>query len=144
MINFSIRDAQNAKRAARVTASGELAVAPLFYDEPSFQNMGTDNQIYNFYEPRHGQQLIITGVLAYATKDVNDASATTIEVFSAISASAGPTTALLTFGIGSTQAVPIVPLNIKVAEGFWVNGRTDDDDVQITIFAHYVPRVDGV
>ena len=42
------------------------------------------------------------------------------------------------FGMGSLTSLAIVPLNILVNKGVWLNAKTGDDDVHMTIMGYYV------
>jgi len=37
--------------------------------------------------------------------------------------------------------VVLTPLNIQVAEGAYINAKTTDDDIHMTIMGYYVPKL---
>ena len=124
---------------AKVTSSGELVVAPLKYSESSYQSLAVDDQVYNFYTPRTEKQFIITGILVFATKDVNDTTSTVIEIYEADSpSSATVSKVLLTFGMGKLTVISPTNLNILANSGAWINARVDDNTVNLNILGYYI------
>lgn len=139
MWGFSLRDAVT-KRAAKVSAAGQLAVGPLFYDETEFNTLDVAGTAYNFYSPKAGQQFVITGILAFGDKDLSDADDTVIVVYEAGTAeTATVDKILLQFGMPKLSLLPALPLNILVNEGKFVNAKTGDDDIHMTIMGYYIP-----
>jgi hypothetical protein len=39
--------------------------------------------------------------------------------------------------------IALTPINILVDSGKYVNAKTDDDDVHMTIMGYYIPKLDG-
>lgn len=127
---------------ANVTPSGEFVVAPLAYDETEFNELGTINTAFNFYGPKANKQFVLTGLLAYGDKQVNSASNATVVVYEA--ASIDTTTVakvLIQFEIGQNQSLPLSGLHLLVNSGVWVNGKTDDDDVHMTLMGYYISKL---
>ena len=122
-----------------LTRSGELIVAPLSYDETAFNDMDVIDTAYNFFSPKSLKQFVITGVIAFADKDISDADDTVIIVYEA-----GDTTTitvdkvLLQFGMGKLTTTAFVPLRILVNAGKFVNAKTGDDDVHMTLMGYYI------
>lgn len=132
----------NTSVTAGVTSIGQLVVAPFAYDETVFNTLDVAGTAYKFYDPKPGQQFVITGVLAFADKDVADNSDTEIVVYEATSDSTATVDkTLLQFGMGKLTSIPILPLNILVNEGLFVNAKTGDDDIHMTIMGYYIPRI---
>jgi len=125
---------------ARVTPSGELVVAPIAYNETESNTLDVAGTAYNFYAPLPGKQFVISSIIAYADKDVTGGGANAIiTVFEASDKdSATVDKALLPFALEQNQLFPPVPLNILVNPGVWVNAKTDDDDILMTILGYYI------
>lgn len=124
---------------ANATRQGALIVSPASFDDTKFQEMSSTGVAFNFYVPATHKQFVITGLLAFANKDVNDASDTIIEVYEASSATS--TTAdktLIKFGMGKLTVLPMPALNLLVAEGKFVNAKTDDAIIFMTIMGYFV------
>ena len=127
----------------KITKSGELVVAPLSYDETVFQELAEINTAYNFYEPLPNKQFVMTSVLAYGDKQVGTSTNATVIIYEA--SDIGTITVdkvLLQFEIGRDQAIPISALRTLVNVGKWVNAKTDDDDVHMTIMGYYISKLD--
>ena len=134
----NIVDGGGTKSAARVSKNGQLIVAVHAYDETESRELAVDDTAYNFYGPRVGFKFIITGMLAFADKQVGVANATVV-VYEATS----PTDlvvarVLLPLEIPSQSHVPVPPLNIAVNPGVYINAKTDDDDVHMTIMGYFI------
>jgi len=139
---FHITDGRGAGHKSCVTAAGQIITAPFGYDETVFNTLDATGTAYHYYGPKAGFQFVITGVIAYATKDVNDSTSTVISIFEAVStASISATKTLMSFGLGKNAVLPLLPLNIIVTEGVYLNATTDDDDILLTVMGYYVPSL---
>ena len=122
-----------------VNAAGELIVSSGPYDLTVFQDMDTINTAYNFYGPKGLQQFVITGFLALGDKDISDASDSTVVIYE--SDAPDSTTAsrvVIQFEIAKLIPVPFPNIKILCNHGVYINAKTADDDVHMTIFGHYV------
>ena len=124
---------------ARVSEFGQLAVAPLAYSKPAFQKLEIINTAYTFIAPEEGHQIVITDIILTANRTVgaNDA---TVDVYEAES----PTTTIITQPIIELEMIKqsslgLTGLNLLVPPGLWVNAKTDDNDVFVTIMYYRVP-----
>ena len=127
---------------AKITKSGELVVAPLSYDETMFVELAEDDTAYNFYEPKPQKQFVITGVLAYGDKQVSAVTNATVIVYEADSIDTLTVDkVLLQFEIGQNQSIPISSLRTLVNVGKWINAKTDDDDVHMTVMGYYISKL---
>lgn len=117
-------------------------MAPLSYDETVFNDMDVADQAYNFYSPRSRKQFVITGALVFADKDINDATDTIIVIYEAESTTSTTVDkVLLQFGMGKLTVLPILPLHLLVNAGKFINAKTGDDDIHMTIFGYYIPKL---
>ena len=124
---------------ARVSEFGQLAVAPLAYSKPSFKKLTVVNTAYSFIAPEEGHQIVITDIILTANKAVgtNDA---TIDIYEAES----PTTTVITTAIIELEMIKqsnlvLTGLNLLIPQGLWVNAKTDDNDVFVTLMYYRVP-----
>ena len=125
---------------ALFTPQGVLATAAPEFDLTAFKSLSATGTAYNFFEPKVGHCFIMKGMLAFATKDVNDSTDTIITVYE--STAPDSTTAsktILQFGMGKLTVLPLVPLNALINEGAYLNAKTDDNTINMTIFGYYVP-----
>ena len=124
---------------ARVSDFGQLAVAPLAYSKPSFKKLILNDTAYSFISPEEGHQIVITDIILTANKNVgiNDA---TVDIYEAES----PTTTTITQSIIELEMIKqsnlsLTGLNLLIPEGLWVNAKTDDNDIFVTLMYYRVP-----
>lgn len=125
-----------------VTKSGQLVIAPLSYDQTSYNLLDVDGTIYNFYGPLPRKQFVITGFIAVGNKSIAGSPAEAVtEIFEANSEDADITNdafrCLVKFAIATSQEIS-PSLNILVNPGVWVNATMNNDDVHLTLFGYYI------
>ncbi len=141
MIPVSVIDGKTSV-PVKVTASGELVVGPLHYDETEFNELAEPDTAYNFYQPKSGQQFVITGMLAFGDKQINGVTNATVVVYEATNTDVTTVQkVLLQFEMGQNQSIPMAGLRILVAAGAYVNAKTDDDDVHMTLLGYYIEEL---
>ena len=74
-------------KLVEVSESGELVTAPLHYSDPVFNLLDVNDQVYNFFRPKAGEQLIITGIDASANRNLT--TQTQLDIYEATSATSG-------------------------------------------------------
>ena len=124
---------------AKVTEYGQLVTGSLDYSTPVAQTLSSINTAYNFVTPISGKRIVITELLMYANKGIgaNDA---TVEIYEAD----GVDETTISKSIISTEMLKqtsrdLISLNMIVSEGKWVNAKTDDATIFITIMYYYIP-----
>ena len=120
-----------------------LLVAPFAYEETEFQVLDTTTTAYNFYPPKTGKQFVITGVRAKADRDVSttaDAEVVIYEADSAVETTVSKT--LHQEAMVRGESVTLLPVNILVNVGKWVNAKTSDDDIHMSIMGYYIPAIE--
>lgn len=126
-------------KLARVSPAGQLAVAAVGFDDSKFVELAADDTAYNFFAPRSGQTFIITVIRAKADRDVSTTVDATVIVYEASSDSSTTTDKVLhQDAMVRAESFTMTGLNIKVTEGKWVNAKTTDDDIHMTIMGYYV------
>ncbi len=139
MIKTQIEDGGGNGRVAKVTSIGQLVTAPFAYDDTVFKELAAIDTAYNFYLPKAGQQFVITGVLFRADKDVSNTADATVVIYEATT---GSTTTvakvLIQFAVVRDDIINATALNLLVTEGLYVNAKTTDDDIHMTILGSYV------
>lgn len=122
-----------------VSDLGQLVVAPIAYDEVSFNEMNVAIAAFNFYEPEPGMQFVITSIYMKADRGVsNTVDATIILYESDAIDSLSVDKVLFQVNLVRGNAVNLAPLNILVSEGVWINGRTSDTDIFSTVTGYYI------
>ncbi len=138
MIEVVIRDGDSG-RVVAVSPIGQLIVAPFAYDDTAFRELAEPNTAYNFWPPRAGEQFVITGVLFRADKQVSSTVDATVVVYEATTDSTTTVSKIsIKFAVVQGDIINAVPLNILVKEGRYVNAKTTDDDIHMTILGYYI------
>lgn len=119
-----------------VAKGGTIPVSGLF-DEIEFNELATANQAYNYYQPLAGSRFILTGVVATADKDVT-ADATVIIYEASNPESTTVDKILFQFVLLKNQQLVIPNFQIAVTPDVWINGKTDDDDIHMSLVGHFV------
>jgi hypothetical protein len=127
--------------AARVTEFGQLVTSPIAYSTPVAQILTVVDTAYNFIEPEANHQIVITDIILTADKNVG-ASGASVQIYCADSIDS--TTVLTDGGVLDIEMLKntsrdLIGLNFLVTEGFWINAKTDDNNVQLTIGYYRVP-----
>jgi hypothetical protein len=129
----------NNGRYINSNAAGELLISDGPYDLAKFNELATINTAYNFYGPKGREQFVITGFLIYGDKEINGASNATVIIYeSSESDSTTVDRILVQVEVGQNQSIPFPNIRILCNKGVYINAKTDDDDIHMTIFGHYV------
>ena len=119
--------------------AGELLVSDGPYDLAQFNELAEIDTAYNFYGPKGREQFVITGFLLYGDKQVNSATNATVIIYeSSESDSTTEDRILVQVEVGQNQSIPFPNIRILCNKGVYVSAKTDDDDIHMTIFGHYV------
>lgn len=106
-------------------------------DEIEFNELAVAAQAYNYYLPLAGSRFILTGVVATADKDVV-ADATVVIYEASAPDEATVDKVLFQFVLLKNQQLVIPNFSIKVSPGVWINGKTDDDDIHMSVVGHFI------
>jgi hypothetical protein len=138
-----IKDGSGSSSKAKVTSNGQLITSPLSYDLTQFIELAEPNTAYSFYPPKTCCNFIITGFIAKADKQVSSTVDADVVIYEAGSDSTTTVDKVL-FQTAMTQGDQVIanPLNILVNVGKFVNVKTTDDDIHVTIMGYYVPEAE--
>lgn len=126
--------------SASVSKLGQFTTAPFAYDETVFNELATDNVAFNFYTPKAGKQFVVTGISAVADKQVSSTVSADVVVYEATSSSTTTVDKILfQTAMVQDQINILIPLNILVTAGKYINAKTTDDDIHMTIMGYYIP-----
>ena len=122
-----------------VNEAGEILVSDGPYDLAEFQELDIINTAYNFYGPSGREQFVISGFLMYGDKQVSTSTNATVIIYESDQPdSTTEDRVLVQVEVGQNQSIPFPNIRILCNKGVYINGKTDDDDVHMTIFGHYV------
>ena len=122
-----------------VNDAGELLISDGPFDLAVFNELDIANQAYNFYGPKGQQQFVMTGFLMFGDKQVSSTTNATVTIYEASAPdSATVDRVLIKVEVGQNQAVPFPSIRVLANRGVYINAKTDDDDIHLTILGHYV------
>ena len=133
-----IEDPETGK-VAKVTSQGQLITGNLTFSSSTQATLAVANTPVKIVTPRAGKIIIITDIILYANRNVgvNDASVQLYESESEAVAKVSTDNVLLNQEIAKQTSLVLTGLNWKVAEGKFLNGVTDDDDVFVNLGCYY-------
>lgn len=122
-----------------VTPNGELIVSPIRPDSVVFKELGEPNTAYNFFPPIQGKGILLTGITAKADKQVSSTVDATVIIYAATSdTSTTPEVIIYQDVMVEGDRIQLTDLNLLIAEGYYINAKTTDDDIHMNIFCRYV------
>ncbi len=125
---------------AQITKSGELVTAPLAFDETKYNAMNVDNTAFNFALPIAGKQFIMTGFVAVSDKSPTADAIVTIYEAAAID-TVTELKVLIKFAMTKNSVIAPTPLRVIVNNGVWVNAKTDDSTIHLTLFGYLINKL---
>ena len=140
MLKFHIVDGTGGSSQVKVTDAGQLVIAPYSYNEIKYVLLDTAAAGYTFYSPRVGYQFVLTHVML--TADSNVVTSCIVDIYESVAEnSATIGTSLFHFEVLKNYTRDLMGLNVLCSEGVFINGKTDDDDVYMTLLGYYIPTV---
>lgn len=132
----------SAGRRVDVDKTGALRISDGPYDLTKFVELAAAATAYNYYPPKVGCQFVMTGLLAFADRNVSDADDTIITIYEGTAPNTTTVSrGLLQFGMGKLTTLPYPSIRILVNPGVWINAKTDDDNIFLNIIGHYIPII---
>jgi len=133
----------NSGLQAKVTKFGQLVVAPIQYSTPVTDSLITINTAFNFITPEQEKSVVITDIIVSADKNVSNVDPANIEIFQASAADTTTVdTAIVSPQLSRASNLALNGLNLLVPEGKWVNAKTNDNNILVTIMFYRVPAED--
>lgn len=128
---------EQAGNLVKVTKSGELVVGQVSYDESEYRGLATPGDAYNFFKPLSGKQFVMTGFIAVSDKNIT--ADAILEIYEANSTSSTtPLKETVTVALTKNAVVSPTPLRSLISKGVWLNAKTDDATIHLTIFGYYI------
>jgi len=123
---------------ANVSNNNELMVANQFSSAEKV-TLTVDNTAVNLVKPRAGQKAILTGLIVNTNRDIG-VNGALIEIYEASSETAGTVDkAILSFDLIKNQTTITAPILIETNEGKFINAKSDDSNVNVTLLCYFVP-----
>lgn len=124
---------------ATVSEYGQITVAPVDYSVTAQEKLTAINTAYTMIEPVDGKLIIVTDIILTANKNVGVNDATVTLYTTEVAGNLTPTGDLLELEMIQKSTLAINGINNKVEPGLYVNAKTDDNDVFVTIMYYRVP-----
>jgi len=143
-LNVNIMDGLVNDSKARVTQFGQLVTSPIDYSTLITQSIASVNVAVNFVQPKQGHRIVVTDIMLQANKMVSGEAVVNI-----YTSDTGPDSLVIVEDIFTTEIIrqgsrDLVGLNVILEPGRWLNGKTDDDDINATIGFYYVPVIEPI
>ncbi len=136
MIDVGIKDGLG--RSVKISPQGELFVRQLKFGESQFQSLDTIDTAFNFFKPMALERFVVTGVIINTNKDVG-VNGAIVDVYEADSeTSTTIDKQLFKINMLKNDSLPITNILLGVTEGKFVNGKTDDAIVNITLGGYFI------
>lgn len=143
MIKTTLVHGRTGKKA-RVTEYGELVTGRYDYSTPVYSSLSSTGTAYNFFVPKMKTRLVITDILIDADRNVSNTVPATIDIYE--SSGVSDTTVdkqILKVELLRNTSRDLTGLNLIASEGKWINAKTDDATVNITIAGYYISEDDA-
>lgn len=124
----------------KVSSVGELIVRSFDYSTPVFKSLNSDNAAFNFFKPKAGFKFVLTDVIADANRDIG-VNGATVDIYEANAEdSTTIDTQILQFDMPKNTSKILTSLNfITIGEGKFINAKSDDSNILLTISGFFVP-----
>ena len=125
--------------SATVSEYGQLITGPVDYSVTAQQKLDVNNQAFNFIKPEANRQIIITGIIMTANKNVGATDATVTLYTSETEDGVTAVGNILQLEMQRNSNIVLTGVNVKIDSGLFINAVTDDNDVYVTLFYYRVP-----
>lgn len=125
---------------ARVTEFGQLVVAPIQYSTPVSIELNVIDTAFNFAVPKDSKSIVITDIIVSADKSVSATTPAEVEVYTSSSPeSSVAINNILQPRLVRSNNLTLTGLNLLIDEGVWINAKTNDASILLTIMFYRVP-----
>jgi len=139
VIKSCITDGTGTDVKARVTPYGQLVVAPISYSTSIANSLTVNDAGVTFINPSMGQRVVITDIILTSDKNVGTNGAA-VEVYESSGFDdATVTSSILSIEMLKNTSRDLIGLNFLSSGGVWINAKTDDNNIQVTLGYYYVP-----
>ena len=140
MAHTEVRIVGPGGRTAEVDEQGKLVTGAGFFDETQYLELDVTNTAYNFFGPRGRSKFIVTGMILKADQGVsNTVDAEVVVYVAAAEDTLTVDKVVIQSAMTRGDLLPLFPLNVEIPQGKYLNAKTTDDDIHITIISHYFP-----
>lgn len=135
-----ITDGDGSRNKAKVTSNNQLVTAPFDYDDVEFRELDVIDTAFNFFVPKLAHQFVITAIRLKADRSVSVTDDASVVIYEA-GAVDSTTVSKIIFqdALIRGESVTLLPLNLLVSEGVFLNATTTDENVFMSIMGYYLP-----
>lgn len=138
-IRIEIEDGTGSSKKAKVSSYGQLIVAPLDFNKSYNATLAVNDTAYNLVTPLTGYFFVITDMAFYANQSVSNVADATVQLYEASSStSTTVVTNVYTTNMVRQDRINFPNTNLAISEGSWLNAKTTDNTVYVTILGYYV------
>ena len=127
---------------AKVTKFGQLVVSPLQYSTRVADEIDVINTAFNFIGPKQDQSVVITDIILSADRNVGVNGADVVIYEATSAATLTEDQIILDVDMVKQTQLTVNGLNLIVPEGKFINVKSDDANIKITIMFYRVPAED--
>lgn len=128
-------------RKALIRPDGALSIGPAVDDETAVLELTVDDAVVIGIDPTAGSDILVTAYLVTTSRNVGVNGATVQIYYSTDKTSTSTTNTIIALNdLAKNTALPQSQLNKRVPEGNYVLGKTDDNEVTVTLDWHYTPK----
>jgi len=137
--NRAIVTSPDGKSYAIVTPNGEVVTRAIEYDEIKFIELAEPDTAFNFFRPIDTKQFVITSLNGKADQNVSVVADAELVIYEANSETSLTVDRILwEDALIRGDRTGLSPLNILVNKGKYINAKTTDDDIHLTITGYYI------
>ena len=122
----------------KVSTSGELSVAPVSPNISQHWSMTTVDTAYTFAPPISGKEMRLQNILIYGNKNVGASDATVVIYTSHTATGTTPLETILELELPKYAKRDLIGLNLQLSEGVFLNAKTDDNTIFLTMMGYYL------
>ena len=127
--------------AATITEYGQLVTGKVDYSSVIQETLSIVDTAFNLLGPSQGQRIVITDIILTANRNVgvNDATVDLYLADSPIATIFTPVDAVLSLELEKNGKLALTGLNLITRAGAWINAKTDDASIFVTLMYYRVP-----
>jgi hypothetical protein len=138
MLKVQLVDGSGTGNAATISEKGQLIVSPVSANSVKFVEMTVNDIGYTLVPPSiDGKDILLSGLFITADSSVTGQAIVNVYLANA-SGSATIDTSIFQLEILKQNTIILSDLNIRLDKGFWLNSKTDDNNIQITALYYYL------
>ena len=126
-------------RSARVGAGGAVATGPARPSTSFNGTLGVNDAVVNIVPARSNRIFCVTAIILTGNKAIDPNTDAVVNIYTAVNeTSATAVSTLITLPVARSSQTILTAILVESGEGEYINGKTSDDDVFVTILGFYL------